>query len=141
MILMNFSEYLFIILSLLLIIFLILLLFSNWRLWKKADLTVLKAKIFLDERFMKNNFMMFSIMGIIIGFSIGFHIIIEMMELIDVEIPDVIYPVVNLFYYFGLIISFFCLSAMGIFWRNILQKENKIKTIYKQFVSSETSCL
>ncbi|MCL7413529.1 MAG: hypothetical protein M8353_07945 [ANME-2 cluster archaeon] len=138
---MNFYEYLFVVLSLPLIIFLILLLFSNWRLWKKADLTILKAKIFLDESFMKNNFLMFSIMGIIIGLSIGFHIIIEMIELIDMEIPDGIYPVVKLLYYVGLIISFICLSVMGVFWRNILQKENKINTIYRQLVSSEASCL
>ncbi|MBW6518316.1 MAG: hypothetical protein K0A89_07425 [ANME-2 cluster archaeon] len=119
---------------------LILLLYSNWRLWNQTDVTVLKAKIFLDEKFMKNNFLMFSLMGIIVGLSIGFHIIIEMIELIAIEIPAVIHPVVNLFYYVGLIISFVCLLAMGVFWRNILRKENKIRTIYRQFVSSEANC-
>jgi len=137
---MIFSEYLFFVLSLLLIVLLILLLYSNWRLWNQTDVTVLKAKIFLDEKFMKNNFLMFSLMGIIVGLSIGFHIIIEMIELIAIEIPAVIHPVVNLFYYVGLIISFVCLLAMGVFWRNILRKENKIRTIYRQFVSSEANC-
>lgn len=119
-------ELLFEILAMLLVILLIIIILFNVILWKRSHISTLKAKVFLDEHFLRKNFLMFSILGVVIGFSLSFHIFMEMVQWGDVRIPASIYPFAHFLYYSALLVSLTCILIMGIYWNNLLKKRDEM---------------
>jgi hypothetical protein len=118
MVLLNF---IFETLSILLILVGIFIIILDIRLWYKNELNTLKAKVFLDKNFLKNNFIIFSI----IGLSIGYHVFIETVQYGRFQIPSSIRSIAFILYYGSLLVGLACIPVMGITWHNLLKKNTK----------------
>ena len=108
-------------LSIILILAGIFIIIIDIKLWNNSELSTLKARVFLDKSFLKNNFIIFSI----IGLSLGYHVFMETVQYGRFQIPPPIRSIAFILYFSSLLVGLACIPVMGMVWYKLLNKNTK----------------
>jgi hypothetical protein len=92
----------------------------NWIRWKKIEPKTMKARVFLDKKFLDTNFKLTLITVMIIGGLLSLHSIMEYFELVGIDFKGF-----YIYYYSLLPVATACLMLMAFMWSKLLNMKFK----------------
>lgn len=91
-----------------------------WRMWRHANITGLGLWVTKDRSFLSNNFKLV----IIIGGLASLHVFFELVEQLDIQMPQSFWKIFHIMYFFDLIASMAIFLMLAIIWYRLLSKVN-----------------
>ncbi len=91
-----------------------------WKLWRHTNITGLGLWVTRDKSFLSNNFKLVIIIG---GLS-SLHVLFELVEQLDILMPQTFWKVFHIAYFSDLVALMFVFLMLAITWYRLLSKVN-----------------